>query len=72
MYDDISPMVQRILDVRAEKGVVHHDHDPMLMGNRGHGPDVHQAQSGIARAFDPDQFRLVWPYELRNIQFNAR
>lgn len=72
VYNDIRPMVQGVLDVWTEKGIVYHDHDSVLMSNRGNRPDVHQAQCRIAGAFDPDQFRLLRPYELRDVKLNAR
>lgn len=72
MYHDIRTVVQGVLDVGTEEGIVYHDHDSMLMSNRGNRSYVHQAQRGIARAFDPNQLRLVRPYELRDIQLNAR
>lgn len=68
---DIRAMVERVLHIGAQKGVVNHDHDPMTMRHRGYFADIHQAQGGIARTLDPDQFRLIRPNQFGNVDLNA-
>ena len=72
VYDNVRAMVERILDVGTEKGVVYYHHDAMLMCNGCNVPNIHKTQGGIAGRFDPDELRLVRPDHLCNIQFDAR
>jgi hypothetical protein len=53
MDNNIRPVVQGVLYIRAEEGIVNHNHDPMLMRNRGDSSYIDQAEGGIARAFNP-------------------
>lgn len=72
MNHNIGPMVERVLNVGAEEGIIDHDHDAISVGHRGDVPNVHQAQSRIARAFDPDQLGLVRADEPGHVDLNAR
>lgn len=72
MYDDVRAMIQRILDVRAQEGIVNHNHDTMLMRYRSDLAYVDQAQGRITRTFDPYQLRLTRPYEIRDVHLDAR
>lgn len=60
------------MNIGTEEGIVHDDHDPMTMCHCGNLPDVHQAQRRVAGAFNPYEFSLVRPDELRNIDLDAR
>lgn len=55
-------MVQRILDVGTQEGIVYDDHYSVRMSHACNIPDIDQAKRRVARGFDPDQFRFVWPY----------
>lgn len=72
MDDNICTMVQRILDVGTQEGIVYDDHDSVRMSHACNIPDIDQAKRRVARGFDPDQFRFVWPYQLGNVDFEAR
>lgn len=69
--NDVSAMIQGILYIGTEKGVVNHNHYAMLMCNCCNCPYIDEAKGWIAGTLDPYQLRLVRPYELCNIQFNA-
>lgn len=69
--NDICTMIQWILNVWAQKGIVHHHHDSMLMSHSSNIPDVHQAESGIARAFNPNKLCIVWSDQLGNVQLDT-
>lgn len=53
--DDIGTMVQRVLDVGAQEGVVDHDQDATLMGGGSDGADIHKAQGRVAGGLDPHE-----------------
>lgn len=67
----VCAMIQRILNIRAQEGIVNHDHDPMTMRHRCHLSDIHQAQRRVTRTFDPDQFSLVRSNELSDIDLDT-
>lgn len=71
MNDNIRAMIQWILHVWTEKGIIDHYHDAVLMRYRSNFADVDQCQRRIAGAFDPYQFGFVRPYQIRNIDFDA-
>jgi hypothetical protein len=68
---NVCAVVERVLNIGAEEGVVDHDHDAMSVGHGGDVPDVDQTQGGVAGAFDPNQFRLLRADELGNVNLNA-
>ena len=53
---NICTMVEWILNIWAEKGVVHYNFNSMLMCYRGHCPDINEVQSRVAGRFDPHEF----------------
>lgn len=59
MDDNISSMVERILDVWRQESVINHHKNSMLMRNVCNGTDVHQRQCGVAWGLDPDKLG-VW------------
>ena len=69
--DNVRSVIERILDVGAQKGIIDHHHDTVPVRNRGDGPDIHQTKGRIARALDPDQFRLVRPDQFGDVQFDT-
>lgn len=68
----VCTMIQRVLNIRAQEGIVNDDHDPMTMRHRCHFSDINQAQCRITRAFDPDELGLVGSDELGDINFDSR
>lgn len=69
--NNVCAVIQRVLHIRTEKGIVHNDMNSMSMCYGCNFPNVHQTQRRIARAFNPDQFRLVRSNELGDIDLNA-
>lgn len=59
MNDDIRPVIQWVLNVRAEESIVDDHQYPMLMCDRGHLANIHESQCRIRGTFDPDQLRVV-------------
>ena len=72
MDNNVCAMIQRILYVGAQEGIVYNDHYSMRMGHACNVPNIDQAKRRVARAFNPDQFRFVRPYQLGNVDFEAR
>lgn len=64
-------MVERVLNVGAEEGVIDHNHDAISVGHGGDVSNVNQAQGRIARAFDPYQLGLIRADELGYVDFDA-
>lgn len=65
--DDVGSVVQGILDVRAQEGVVHHDLDAMLVSNGRNGADINEAQGRVGRGLDPDEPGLVRADQLGHV-----
>ena len=72
MDDNIRTVVQWILNIRAQECVVDDHHNPVLVRHGRDSANIHQAQCWIARAFDPDQFSVLWADQFRNIDFETR
>lgn len=68
----VCAMIQRILNIWAQEGIVDNDHDPMAMRHCCHFSDINQAQRRVTGAFDPDEFGLIRSNELGDINFNTR
>ena len=68
----VGAMIQRVLDIWAQEGIVNDDHDPMTMRHSCHFSDINQAQRRITGALDPYKFGSVRSDELANIDFDAR
>lgn len=71
VYHDISAMIERVLDIGAEEGVIDDYQDAMSVGDVSDVPDVNQAQGGVAGALDPDQLRLIRTDEIGHVDLNA-
>jgi hypothetical protein len=56
--DDIRAMVERVLHIRAEEGVVDHHQYAVLVSLGGYGSDIHEAERGVGWGLDPDEFGL--------------
>lgn len=54
VHDDVGTVVERVLDIRAEEGIIDNDHNAVLMGNAGYFSDIDKAEGRIRGAFDPD------------------
>lgn len=70
--DDICAVIQWVLHIGTEEGIVDHHHDSVLMCNRSNFADIDQCQGGIAGTFDPDQLRFMRPYQFGNVDFDTR
>ena len=42
VHDNVGAVVQRVLDVGREEGVVNDDHDAVVVRDRGNRSDIHQ------------------------------
>lgn len=71
VHDDIRTVVQGVLEVRAQEGVVHHDQDSMLMSDGSNLADIHQPESRVRRGLDPDEFGVIRADQLLNVGFDA-
>ena len=69
--DNVCAMVERVLNVGTEEGIIDHDHDAISVGHSGDVPNVNQAQRRIARAFDPYQLGFVRADEPGHVDFDA-
>lgn len=58
VHHNVGTVVERVLDVRAHKGVVDHNEDAMAMRHGGHFLNIHETQGRVGRGFDPHQLRL--------------
>lgn len=67
----VCAVIQRVLHIRAEEGIINNDMNAMTMCYGSNLSDVYQTQRRIARAFNPDQFRLIWSDELGDVDLNA-
>lgn len=72
MNDNVCTMVQWILDIGAQKGIVYDHHYSVRMSHACNIPNIDQAQRRVARAFNPDQLCFIRPDELGNVDFEAR
>jgi hypothetical protein len=59
MNHDIRPMVQRVLNIWAQKGIIHHNENAVLVCHGRYSSYINQAQCRVAWALDPDEFRLT-------------
>lgn len=60
--DNVRSEVKRILDIRAQESIIHHDHDSMLMGDCSDLSDVYQPKGWVGGGFDPYQLCLIRAY----------
>lgn len=56
--DDVGAVLEWVLDVGGEEGVVDDDHDAGAVGNVGDGADVDQGKSRVGGSLDPDELGL--------------
>lgn len=70
--DDIGTVVQRVLNVGAQEGVIDDNQDTVLVGHGSDLLDIDQAEGGVGGGFDPDQLGLVGADELLDVEFDAR
>ena len=71
MDDNVGTVIQRVLDIGAEKGVVDDDHDAIAMCHGRHVADIHQAEGRVAWALNPDQLGFIRSDQLGNVDFDA-
>ncbi len=57
--DDVGTVVEWILDVWGEEGVVNDNHDAVLVGNIGDGADVDEAEGWVGWGLDPDELGVL-------------
>ena len=53
--DDVCAVVEGVLDVGGEEGVVDDDEDAVLVGDCGDGADVDEGEGGVGGGLDPDE-----------------
>jgi hypothetical protein len=53
--DDVGAVLERVLDVGGEEGVVNDDHDAGAVGDVGDGADVDEREGGVGGRLDPDE-----------------
>ena len=70
MDDNVGTMIQRILDVWTQKGVIHNNHDPMSVCNGCNVSNVYQTQGRIAGTLDPNQLGIFWSDELFDVKLH--
>lgn len=58
VHHNIGAMVEGVLDIGREEGVVHDDLDAMLVGLGDDGANVDETESRVARGLDPDKLGL--------------
>ena len=68
--DDVGAVVEGVLHVGGEEGVVDDDEDAVAVCDRGDGADVNEREGGIGGRFDPDEFGL-WADEFGDIDFDG-
>lgn len=59
VHNHVCAMIQRILDIRAQEGIVHHNQHAKLMSDVGNSPDVHQAQCWVTGGLNPHQLSVL-------------
>ncbi len=69
VHDNVGSEIQRVLDVRGQKGVVNDDQNAVAVGDFDDLADVDQTQGRVTRAFDPDKAGIFTDV-LRNANFN--
>lgn len=72
MHDNISAMIQRVLNIRTQKCVVHDNLDPMPVRNGCHLANVHQSQGGVRGTLNPNELGVIGTNESLDIDFNCR
>lgn len=53
--DDVGAMIEGVLDVGRQEGVVDDDHNAAGVGGGGDSADVDEAQGGVGGGLDPDE-----------------
>lgn len=67
----VGAVIQRVLDIGAHEGVVDHNQDAMAVGNFSHGFDIHQTEGRVGGGLDPDEFGLIGPNQVLDMQLDA-
>jgi hypothetical protein len=60
MHDNVRSVIQRILKIRAHEGIINNNVDAMLVSNGCYLADIHQPQSRVRRALDPNKLGVIW------------
>jgi hypothetical protein len=68
--DNVCAVVERVLDIRGEEGVVDYDKNAVLVCDGGDFADVNEGEGWVGRGFDPDQLCL-WTDELCDVDFEG-
>lgn len=66
MDDDVGTVVERVLDVGAEEGIIDNDHDAVLVRYGCDVTDINKGECWVGRRLDPNEFRLVRSDQLCN------
>lgn len=70
VHNDVGAVIQGVLDVGREEGIVYNNHDSVPVRNRSNSTDIDQAQRGVTGRLNPDQFCLVGADQIFDIQLN--
>ena len=71
VHNDVGTVVERILDIWGEEGIIDDDHDAMPVSDCGDVTNIHEAEGGVAGRFDPDELGLVWPDQIGNAELDG-
>ena len=69
--DDISAVVERVLNIGAHEGVVDDNKDAIAVGNVSNGLDIDQTEGGVGRGFDPDELGLFWANQTLDLSLDG-
>ena len=71
VHDQIGAVVQRVLNIRTHKGIVDDDQNAMAVGDLCDSLDIDQAEGWVGRGLDPDEFGLIGPDQVLQMQLDA-
>src|SRR5687768_8174049 len=55
VHDNVGTVIERVLNVGAQEGVVDNNEDAVLVGGGGDGTNVDETQGGVAGRLNPHQ-----------------
>lgn len=69
---NVGTVIQRILNIGTQEGIIHDHCDPMAMRHGCDIFDIDQPQRWIRRGLDPDQLSLIRTNQFLHVHFNGR
>ena len=70
MDDNVCTMVQWVLNIRRQKGIINNHHDAMLMSDIGNRLNINKRECRIRRSLDPNQLCILLNHSA-SIDFNC-